>query len=77
MPPKKAAAARADVEEDRSVDDFWKNYRKNYTMLECPKSVQIQKMFDTYCEDGTPISKIHIWEPLGWQGTKAIIDSLQ
>ena len=76
MPPKKAAAVKANEEEDVSCDNFYKFYRKNCTILEIPISNAIKQMFEAYVEEGTVISRIHSWEVLGWQGTKAIIDAM-
>ena len=77
MPPKKgAAAAKPGEEEDVSCDSFMKNYRKNCTTLETPQSNSIKQMYEEYVEEGNPISRIHTWETLGWQGTKAIMDAL-
>ena len=76
MPPKKAAAVKNNEEEDVSCESFYKLYRKNCTTLEIQLNAAIKQMYEEYVEEGTPISRFHCWEHLGWQGTKAIVDAL-
>lgn len=33
-------------------------------------------MYEEYVEEGKFISKIHVWNEIGWQGTKAIIEAM-
>ena len=76
MGPKKSAAAAQGDEEDVSCDKFYKEYRKNCVLLECPVNPRMKEMYEEYVEEGKQISKIHLWTELGWQGTKAIIEAM-
>ena len=74
---KKKAAKKDGDEEDLSVENFWKAYKKKIVELECDKSKILQQAFEKFQEEGDPIKKFHIWEELGWPGVKAITDSLK
>jgi hypothetical protein len=82
MGAKKKAAAKKkggkDEEEDISVDQFWKTYKSK----KCPElGVEVLKYvkekFGLYEEEGEKITKFHIWEEMGWAGTRALMDSLK
>lgn len=66
-------------EEDISVKKFFDTYKKK----KCPefgvKVVDaIKQMFDKWEEDPEDvITKLHLWDELGWAGTRAIMDSLK
>ena len=64
MGPKK----KADDGEDLSIDQFWKNYKKNLANLDTPMCKSVKESHERYLEDGEPIQKFHIWEQIGWQG---------
>lgn len=73
---KKKGAAAGD-EEDVSVDNFWKAYKKKCVEYQCDVSKQIKGMYEKYTEEGEHIKKFHLWEELGWPGLKAIVESLK
>lgn len=59
MPPKKAAAAAANGdEEDVSCDQFWKWYRKNCTALEIKPNEQVKQKYELYVEEGKQIDQV-------------------
>lgn len=64
-------------EEDVSVDNFVKFYKRKCNELQCDVSKRIRELYDEYLEEGDPIKKIHIWEEIGWQGTKAMMEALR
>lgn len=72
---KKAAAV---PEEDDSVERFWKKYRKTHVEFEVPMCPAIKEKMDAFFEDPSMVpNKFHIWNELGWAGTRAIMDSLR
>lgn len=76
--PAKKKAGGKDDEEDISVDQFWKTYKSK----KCPElGVEVLKYvkekFELYGEEGEKITKFHIWEEMGWAGTRALMDSLK
>lgn len=75
---KKKASAVPD-EEDVSVQQFWNTYKKKKTVEFGVKAVDaIQQMFAAWEEDPEKvITKFHLWDELGWAGTRAIMDSLR
>ena len=76
MGPKKAAATADGEEEDISCELLMKQYRKNCQTLQCDINKQIKAAFDTeWTENLIPIKKFHLWDDLGWQGIKALIDA--
>jgi hypothetical protein len=64
-------------EEDLSVDNFMKAYKKKCTELGCDVSKIIKEKYETFGEEGEPIDKFHFWEEMGWQGVRALTDSLR
>ena len=44
---------------------------------EIPISKIVKESYDAYMEDGSPIQKFNIWESLGWQGTRTLMDALR
>jgi hypothetical protein len=77
MAPKKAAAKKKEGdEEDLSVENFWKGYKKKCVEHGCDVSKIIKKSFDEFVEEGNEIKKFHIWEELGWPGVKALVEAL-
>ena len=75
-PPKKAA--KEGDEEDLSVQNFWKTYKKKVVEygLEAPSKI-LKEAYANFEENDEKIKKFHIWEELGWPGVKAITDSLK
>ena len=71
---KKAAAA---VEEEDYVNQFWKIYRKKYAEYEVPCSTIIKEKYDLYVDENETPTKFHIWQELGWAGTRAIMDAMK
>jgi len=64
-------------EEDLSVENFYKAYKKNCVLYGCDVSKIIKAAFEKFVEEGDEIKKFHMWEELGWPGVKAIVDSLK
>ena len=73
----KKKAAAAEDENDVSVEQFWKTYQKTVKELQVPVQKNIREAWDRYVEDEEKIEKFHIWDELGWAGTRAIMDSLR
>ena len=64
--------------EDMSTEQFYKQYVKNCKALEIPVSKIVKDKYDNeYMDDRSPMVKFNIWEPLGWQGTRALMDALR
>lgn len=76
MAPKKAAKKKEGDEEDLSVENFWKAYKKKCAEYQCDVSKIIKQSFDKFVEEGDEIKKFHIWEELGWPGVKAMVEAL-
>ena len=75
-PAKKAGGKEGD-EEDNSVPNFWKTYRKKVIEYGFEKpSPAIKELMAKFDEDEEIPKKFHLWEELGWAGVKAITDSL-
>ena len=53
-----------------------KKYKKCCNELETPVCKQMKEYFVKYEEDQEFITKIHLWEEMGWQGVKALMDAL-
>ncbi len=74
---KKAAKAAVD-EEDKTVQNFMRYYKKRCTELGVDP---LKKIRDEYqmVEDGDQevIAKFHFWDELGWAGTRAIMEALK
>lgn len=73
---KKKAKKEGD-EEDLSVENFWKIYKKKCVEYGTDQSKIIKKAYEKFVEEGDEIKQFHIWEELGWPGVKAIIESLK
>lgn len=75
--PAKKAAKEGD-EEDLSVQNFWKTYKKKVVEygLEGGVSKILKEAYAKFEEEDEKIKKFHLWEELGWPGVKAITDSL-
>lgn len=76
--PAKKKAGKAEDEEDVSVDLFWKQYKTK----KCPEFgvdpvKYVKEKYDLYQEEQEKITKFHIWEEMGWAGTRALMDSLK
>jgi hypothetical protein len=47
-------------------------------LVEITVCKQIKEKYESeYLEEGNPLIKFHIWESLGWQGVRAIMDALK
>lgn len=40
-------------------------------------SKRIKEQYVEYEDEDEKISKLHLWEELGWQGTRAVMDALR
>jgi len=80
MAPKKKAGGdkkkKEGDEEDLSVENFWKAYKKKCVEYNCDVSKIIKGAMEKFFEEGDEIKKLHMWEELGWPGVKAIVESL-
>jgi hypothetical protein len=77
----KKKAAKADVdEEDKTVHNFMKYYKKKTAELgvEVVKSIKDSyELYDSGEMTEPGIQKFHLWAELGWAGTRAIMDALR
>ena len=37
----------------------------------------VKEKYELFGEEGEKISKFHIWDEMGWAGTRALMDSLR
>jgi len=74
---KKAAKAAVD-EEDKTVRNFMKFYRKKATELGVDLLRNLKEQYELV-EAGEQefIQKFHFWDELGWAGTRAIMEALK
>jgi hypothetical protein len=68
-------AAKAGDEEDESTDKLFKLYKKKCNELQCSTSKALMAKFND--DEVDDIDKIHIWDEIGWQGVKALMQSLK
>lgn len=68
--------AKAGDEEDLSVENFFKAYKKKCVEYGCEVSKIIKGQMELYAEEDKEITKLHMWEELGWPGVKAITEAL-
>ena len=73
---KKKAKKEGD-EQDVSVENFWKAYKKKCVEYNCDVSKILKTAFEKFLDEGDEIKKFHLWEELGWPGVKAIVESLK
>ena len=66
MGGKKKGISKDGEEEDITVDNFMKFYRKNCHIMQCVQNSQIKKLYEEYLEEGEPIKKFHMWDEIGW-----------
>lgn len=71
----KKAAAKKDEEPDDSTERLFKLYKKKCNDLQCNLSKALMAKFSD--EEAEDIDKIHIWDEIGWQGVKALMESLK
>jgi len=64
-------------EEDLSVENFWKAYRKKCAEYQCDVSKKIKADYENFLDEGQEIKKFHNWEELGWPGVKAMCEALK
>ena len=77
---KPAAATKIgdDDGEDLSTEKFMKLYKANCKQLGIDSNKQVTKKYqEEYLDAGTHLRKFHIWDTLGWQGTRALMDALR
>ena len=72
-----AAAKKANAEPDESTEKLYKLYKKKCNELQCPFSTIMNEKFNEYRDEGTDITKVHLWEELGWAGIRALMDALK
>jgi len=73
---KKKAKKEGD-EEDLSMENFWKLYKKKVVEYNIDMSPYIKKAMEAFFEDQEEIKKIHCSEELGWPGIKALCESFK
>jgi len=78
VPATAKSKGKVEDEEDVSVDQFWKQYKTK----KCPEYgvdvlKYIKEKYELYQEEQEKITKFHIWEEMGWAGTRALMDSLR
>lgn len=74
---KKAAKAAVD-EEDRTVHNFMRNYKKKAGELGVDVLRNLREQYELVeAGEQEVIAKFHFWDELGWAGTRAIMDSLK
>lgn len=73
----KKKAGPAEEENDVSVEQFWKHYQKQCKELVVPVQKSLREKMDLFFEEEEKPEKFHVWEELGWAGTRAIMDSLR
>ena len=71
----KKPAAKKDEEQDDSTERLFKLYKKKCNELQCNLSKALLAKFND--EEAGDIDKIHIWDEIGWQGVKALMESLK
>ena len=64
-------------EEDLSMEKFMAIYTKKCKELDIVPSKVLKEKYEFCLEEGEKITKIHLWEELGWVGTRAIMDALK
>lgn len=71
----KKKAAKKEDEADDSTERLFKLYKKKCNELQCSTSKALMaKFMDDEVDD---IDKIHIWDEIGWQGVKVLMQSLK
>ena len=75
MGPKKG---NKDDDGDLSCEKFYAKYKKECAALGIEMSKQVKDKYnEEYMDGGTNITKFNLWDELGWQGAKALMDSLR
>jgi len=77
MGPKKKAA---DDAEDMSCEHFFKLYQKLCRAQDPPlpiSKIVKEKYEKEYVEEGNNLRKFNIYESLGWQGVRALMDAMR
>lgn len=74
MGPKKGAAGDG---EDLSCEKFYAKYKKECAALGFKPSPQVvEKYNNEYLDNGSNLLKFNLWDEMGWQGVKALMDSM-
>ena len=63
-------------EDDVSMDNFFKFYKRKCTELEVAQSPIIKDKQELWQDEQEIPTKFHIWTELGWPGTRALMDAL-
>lgn len=72
----KGKKGKVPEEPDESTEKLQRLYWKKCTELEAPYSKIMREKFAEAEDEDEDITKIHLWEELGWQGVKALMDAL-
>lgn len=69
----------AESEEDIAlqIEQFFRVYKKKYTEYDVAMCQAMKDKKDLFDEDQEIPAKFHIWQELGWPGTRAIMDALR
>ena len=63
--------------DDLSCEKFFAKYKKNVHALGEPVNPKLKDDYEKAIEDTGFLTKIHMHDPIGWQGTKAVMDALR
>lgn len=75
MGPKKGPK---DDGEDLSCEKFFAKYKKECVSLGFKQAPQVVEKYTTeYLENGSNLMKFNLWDEMGWQGVKALMDSMR
>jgi len=51
---------KGDEEEDLTVDNFMKFYKRKIIELQCPISKRIKELYEEYLDEGEPITEVSV-----------------
>ena len=68
----KKGGGKKEDEDDVSVDNFFKFYKKFCTELGCTPSPTIKEKYEEYCDEGTVISKVSIELDNRWRAVSSL-----
>ncbi len=54
----KKKAGKGDEEEDFTVDNFMKFYKRKVIELQCPISKRIKELYDVFLDEAEPITEV-------------------
>lgn len=58
------------------MPNFLKAYRRNVQVLGIEYSKRIKLLSEAFDAEQELMNNIHLWDPIGWQGCRALIDAL-